>query len=67
MHSAREPAKVQEFPGEFGSKVEMPAIVQAFSSFSASDPKKASKTCKNAGISSLRLLQEQKRCTIAGL
>ncbi|MEC0229913.1 hypothetical protein [Paenibacillus alba] len=67
MLSARKPAKVQEFPGEFGYKVEMPAIVQVFSTIPASDPKKASKACTNAGISSLRLLQVQKRCTIAGL
>ncbi|NQX70428.1 hypothetical protein HQN90_30240 [Paenibacillus alba] len=47
--------------------MEMPANVQVFSSFSASHPEKASKACTNAGISSFRLCQEQKGCTIAGL
>ncbi|MEC0231707.1 hypothetical protein [Paenibacillus alba] len=45
------PANVQEFSGEFGKKVEMPAIVQVFSSVLAFHPEKASKACINAGIS----------------
>ncbi|MEC0226380.1 hypothetical protein [Paenibacillus alba] len=36
--------------GRIRLKVEMPAIVQAFLSFSAAHPEKASKACTNAGI-----------------